>query len=76
MELKLEMMERRFSYNGLLIIDYILFILKGNIQEKGINIVTSIRYDKNYININLVNQLLILELNIDERKYIFWQKRL
>ena len=45
--------------------------LTGTIQGKKVNIAISTCNDKNYININLANQLLISDANVGERTYIF-----
>ena len=75
MELNSKMMkEERFSYNGLSVIDHRVITLIGNIQGREFNVTINPSNDKNYININLANQLLIPELSIGVKKNIFDQK--
>jgi len=72
MELNFKIMkEERFSYNGLLITDRGVITLKGIIQGREVNVAINLSNDKNYININLANQLLIPELSIGVKKNIF-----
>ena len=49
---------------------YGLCTLKENIQRKEINIVINKSCEKNYINVNLENQLLIPKPNITENKNV------
>jgi len=65
--------EERFSYNGISIIDHEIITLKGSIQGREVNVAISPSNDKNCININLANQLLIRELSIGVKKIIFDQ---
>ena len=65
--------EERFSYHGLSVTDHRVITLKGSIQRKEIKAIST-NNDKNYINVNLENQLLILEPIISVRKIIFDQK--
>ena len=68
--------EGRFFYEGYPISSYMVSILKGRIQGREVNIIISLDYNENYINIDLANQLLISELNIIEKKDMFQIKEL
>jgi hypothetical protein len=54
----------RFTYEGYPISSYGFSTLKGSIQGREVNIIISLDYNENYINIDLENQLLIPEPNI------------
>jgi len=66
--------EEKFSYISIPIADCRLNTLKGNAQGKEINTTISASHEENYINVNMVNQLLIQESNIGERTHIFGKK--
>jgi hypothetical protein len=72
----LEMKEGRFSDKGVDISCYGFSTLKGSIQGREVNIIISLNHNENYINIDLVTRLLILEPNIIETENIFQTKEL
>lgn len=75
MELNSKMAEEeRFFYNGLSVTKHRVITLKGSIQGREFNAAISPSNDKNYININLANQLLIPDLSISVKKNNFDQK--
>ena len=51
-----------------------LLRLKGIIQEKDINIAICLDDKKNYTSVDITNQLLILELNIFQKKNT-WRRK-
>jgi hypothetical protein len=54
-----KMKEGRLFYEGCPIVCCGFSTLKGNIQGREVNIVISLDYNANYMNIDLANQLLI-----------------
>ena len=58
----------RFTYEGCPTICCGFSTLKGNIQGREVNIVISLDYNTNYMNIDLANQLVIPETNIIKKE--------
>jgi hypothetical protein len=66
----------RFIYEGCPTVCCGFSTLKGNIQGREVNIVISLDYNANYMNIDLANQLLIPETNIIRKEDYFRIKEL
>jgi hypothetical protein len=71
-----KMMKGRFTYEGFPTVCCGFSTLKGNIQGREVNIVISLDYNANYMNIDLANQLLIPETNIIRKEDYFRIKEL
>ena len=70
------MTKGRFTYEGCPTVCCGFSTLKGNIQGREVNIVISLDYNANYMNIDLANQLLIPETNIIRKEDYFRIKEL
>jgi hypothetical protein len=66
----------RFTYEGCPTVCCGFSTLKGNIQGREVNIVISLDYNTNYMNIDFANQLLISEPDIIEKEDYFRIKEL
>jgi hypothetical protein len=71
-----KMRKGRFTYEGCPTVCCGFSTLKGNIQGREVNIVISLDYNTNYMNIDLANQLSISEPNIIEKEDYFRIKEL
>jgi hypothetical protein len=71
-----KMTKGRFTYKGCPTVCCGFSTLKGNIQGREVNIVISLDYNANYMNIDLANQLLIPEPNIIGKEDYFRIKEL
>jgi hypothetical protein len=71
-----KMTKGRFTYEGCPTVCCGFSTLKGNIQGREVNIVISLDYNTNYMNIDLANQLLISEPNIIGKEDYFRIKEL
>ena len=68
--------KKRFTYEGFPTACCRFSTLKGNIQGREVNIVISLDYNTNYMNIDFANQLLISEPDIIEKEDYFRIKEL
>jgi hypothetical protein len=71
-----KMTKGRFTYEGCPTVCCGFSTLKGNIQGREVNIVISLDYNANYMNIDLANQLLIPETNIIRKEDYYRIKEL